>query len=71
MLSIRIFTRISGFLVSEKMAGFFLKFLDLKVISRNSGLRDKVNSRRYEYILPYKTFYKFEDEEKYSKFHSF
>lgn len=44
-----------------------IKVFDLMVVSKSFIIKDKVHSRRYEYIIPFKYFYKYQDEETSSK----
>jgi len=45
-----------------------IRVFDLKVVTRSFGIKDKVSKRRYEYLIPFKYFYAYENEESFSKF---
>lgn len=54
---------VNGFLPDE------IRVFDLKVVPNNFDIQEKVFMRRYEYIVPFKVFYPYKDEESVSKFH--
>lgn len=44
-----------------------IRVFDLKVVANNFDIQEKVFMRRYEYIIPFKVFYPYKDEESTSK----